>query len=75
RTISGVYQQDRGDERGWQATTVYEGEPRLMDICPYVLEVAFEPTLTRIVAVRLTVDQRDGANWSEVDAVELIGAE
>ncbi|NJK80590.1 MAG: hypothetical protein HC914_12095 [Chloroflexaceae bacterium] len=58
-----------------KATTVYEREPRLLDICPYVLEVAFEPTLTRIVAVRLTVDQRDGANWSEVDAVELIGAE
>jgi hypothetical protein len=25
------------------------------------------------VAVRLTVDQRSGANWAEIDAVQLVG--
>jgi sugar lactone lactonase YvrE len=60
------------DERGG-ASVVYRAEPRLVEPCPLALEVDFAQTLTRIVAVRLTVDQRPGANWSEIDAVELIG--
>jgi hypothetical protein len=60
------------DERG-VASVVYSAEPRLVEPCPLALEVNFAQTLTRIVAVRLTVDQRPGANWSEIDAVELIG--
>jgi hypothetical protein len=38
-----------------------------------VLEVQFQPTLSRIVGVRLTLDQRKEANWIEIDAVELVG--
>lgn len=60
------------DERG-VARVVYSGEPALLAECPFVLRVGFDQTLTRIVAVRLTLDQRSGANWSEVDAVELVG--
>ncbi|NJN15035.1 MAG: hypothetical protein HC822_01345 [Oscillochloris sp.] len=60
------------DERG-SASTVYRATPTLVDTCPFTLDASFDQTLTRIVAVRLTIDQRSGANWSEVDAVELIG--
>lgn len=60
------------DERG-RTTQVYSGEPALSANCPGTLELSFEQTLTRIVAVRITVDQRSGANWSEIDAVELVG--
>ena len=60
------------DERGATAT-VYSATPALTEPCPAVLSVSFEQTLTRIVGVRLTVDQRSGANWAEIDAVELVG--
>jgi DNA-binding beta-propeller fold protein YncE len=60
------------DERG-EASTVYTATPAPGGVCPGALEVGFEQTLTRVVAVRLTVDQRSGANWAEIDAVELIG--
>jgi hypothetical protein len=60
------------DERG-VARVVYSGEPALLSNCPFVLQLTFDQTLTRIVAVRLTIDQRSGANWSEVDTVELVG--
>ncbi|MEI7771702.1 MAG: hypothetical protein WCI67_17050, partial [Chloroflexales bacterium] len=60
------------DERG-EVIPVYTGTPALSDICPLALPISFDQTLSRIVSVRVTVDQRGGANWSEVDAVELIG--
>lgn len=60
------------DERG-EVIPVYTGEPALSGTCPLAQAISFEQTLSRIVKVRLTVDQRGGANWSEVDAVELIG--
>ncbi|MFV9506748.1 MAG: NHL repeat-containing protein [Oscillochloridaceae bacterium umkhey_bin13] len=60
------------DERG-ASLVVYTAVPMLASECPQALEIAFEQTLTRINAVRLTIDQRPGANWSEIDAVELIG--
>lgn len=56
-------------------TTVYTGTAALQPTCPYVLEVKFTPTRFRIVGVKLTVDQRGGANWNEIDAVELVGIE
>jgi len=60
------------DERG-RATEVYSGAPALAAECPGRVELRFAQTLSRAVAVRLTLDQRAGANWSEVDAVELEG--
>jgi hypothetical protein len=60
------------DERG-EVIPVYTGAPALSGECPLALPISFEQTLSRIVKVRITVDQRSGANWSEIDAVELIG--
>lgn len=62
------------DERG-NSESVYTSKPGLVETCPYVLEVPFDLTLARIVAVRITVDQRTGANWSEIDAVQLVGVQ
>lgn len=60
------------DERG-HTTTVYTGTARLQNVCPYVQEIPFPPTISRVVGVKLTIDQRRDANWSEIDAVELLG--
>jgi sugar lactone lactonase YvrE len=60
------------DERG-EVIPVYSGAPALSGACPLSLPISFGQTLSRIVKVRITVDQRGGANWSEVDAVELVG--
>lgn len=60
------------DERG-SYTTVYTGTARLQSVCPQVMKVSFEPLIFRVVGARLTIDQRGDANWSEIDAVELIG--
>lgn len=60
------------DERG-NATSVYTSTGELQEECPNVLEVSFERTARPIVGVRLTIDQRSGANWNEIDAVELVG--
>jgi sugar lactone lactonase YvrE len=56
-------------------TQVYSGTTELQDTCPLVLDVSFEPTLSRVVSATITVDQRNGAQWSEIDAVELLGLE
>ncbi len=60
------------DERG-ELIPVYTAEPALGGTCPLAQAVSFEQTLSRVVKVRITVDQRGGANWSEIDAVELVG--
>ncbi|MFQ3664028.1 MAG: hypothetical protein SNJ69_16770, partial [Chloroflexaceae bacterium] len=60
------------DERG-ETRTVYRATPAPAETCPEVLSVTFAQTLTRIVGARLTVDQRAGATWAEIDAVELLG--
>jgi hypothetical protein len=60
------------DEQG-DYTTVYTSTATLNSECPSVLNVQFQPTLSRIVGVRLTLDQRKEANWIEIDAVELVG--
>jgi streptogramin lyase len=60
------------DESG-TVTRVYDSTAQLQEICPYVQEISFPQTLYRIVGVNLTIDQRSGANWNEIDAVELVG--
>ncbi len=55
------------------AITVYTGTARLESTCPHVTQVTFEAPVFRVVGVKLTIDQRRDANWSEIDAVELIG--
>ena len=68
-----ISQVDLVDARG-EIIPVYTNPPALSRTCPLVLPINFTQTLSRIVSVRITVDQRSGANWSEIDAVELIGA-
>lgn len=60
------------DERD-NYTTVYRTSANLQEECPYVLNVRFTRTSARIVGVKLTIDQRSGADWNEIDAVELVG--
>ncbi|MEI7645798.1 MAG: NHL repeat-containing protein [Chloroflexales bacterium] len=60
------------DARG-EIVPVYTSAPALGGTCPLALPISFAQTLSRVAKVRITVDQRGGANWSEVDAVELIG--
>jgi hypothetical protein len=60
------------DERG-SVSAVYSAEPIRGGECPALLEIAFDQTLTRIVAVRITLDGRGGTEWAEIDAVELVG--
>ncbi|MBX0329729.1 NHL repeat-containing protein [Oscillochloris sp. ZM17-4] len=60
------------DERG-EVLPVYAAEPALSDTCPLAQAISFAQTLSRVVKVRVTVDQRGGAGWSEIDAVELVG--
>jgi streptogramin lyase len=62
------------DEQG-AAIIVYTASPALSATCPLVLSATFDQTTNPIVAVRLTIDQRSGANWNEIDAVELVGVE
>jgi sugar lactone lactonase YvrE len=63
---------DVTDEQG-DTTRVYSGTAELVDVCPFVLTTNFGPTLSRVVSVTLTIDQTQGATWSEIDAVELVG--
>lgn len=62
------------DEEG-DTISVYEGEAELLNTCPFVLTVDFRPTLKRIVALELIVDQSGTGAWNEIDAVELVGFE
>jgi hypothetical protein len=62
------------DEQG-DYTTVYSGTAKLHNVCPYMMQVSFTPTLFRVNGVKLTIDQRKDANWSEIDAVELVGVQ
>lgn len=55
------------------AVTVYTGTAKLESTCPHVTQVTFEAPVFRVVGVKLTIDQRRDANWSEIDAVELVG--
>lgn len=59
------------DEEG-EYITVYEGEAELLDECPRVLTVEFDPTSVQVDALRITLDQ-SSEQWNEIDAVQLIG--
>jgi hypothetical protein len=52
--------------------TVYTSEPRELPSCPNVLAVPVEANY-QALAVRLTVDQTTRNDWTEIDAVELVG--
>ena len=60
------------DERGLYHT-VWEGIPGVVEQCPRVFSVTVSGVDVRVNAVRISLDQRDGGNWNEIDAVELVG--
>jgi len=53
--------------------TVWEGTPGAVEQCPRVLSIPVSGVNVRVSAVRISLDQSDGGNWNEIDAVELIG--
>jgi hypothetical protein len=60
------------DERGLYHT-IWEGMPGAVEQCPRVLNIPVSGVEVRVNAVRISLDQRDGGNWNEIDAVELVG--
>lgn len=62
------------DETG-QYHTVWEGQPVLVDECPRVFSILVTGIDVPVVGVRIYLDQREGGNRNEIDAVELIGVE
>ena len=55
--------------------TVWEGEPTPTDECPRLFSFLTTEINFAVVGVRIHVDQREGGNWNEIDAVELVGLE
>jgi len=56
-----------------QYHTVWEAEPTALDECPRVLSFLTTDVDVRVDAVRIHLDQRQGAQWNQIDAVELVG--
>jgi hypothetical protein len=53
--------------------TVWEGKPGPLEQCPRVLSIPVSEVEPRVVAVRISLDQRPGGDWDEIDAVQLVG--
>ena len=53
--------------------TVYTAQPVGLQACPRVLTIAITGITERVVAVRVSVDQRVIQYWEEIDAVRLSG--
>jgi hypothetical protein len=60
------------DERGMYHT-VWEGTPGMVEQCPRVLTIPVTGVNVRVNVVRINLDQREGGDWNEIDAVELAG--
>jgi hypothetical protein len=60
------------DEMG-RYQTVWQGTPGAVEKCPRVLTVPVSGVTIRVNTVRINLDQRDGGDWNEIDAVELVG--
>jgi hypothetical protein len=60
-------------DEGGMYHTVWQGTPGALDQCPRILSVPVTGIESRVVAVRINLDQRAGGDWDEIDAVELIG--
>jgi len=60
------------DETGTYSA-VWEGAPGATAQCPRVLSIPVSGIDRRVVAVRIHLDQRNGAAWNEIDAVQLVG--
>jgi hypothetical protein len=60
------------DEMG-RYHTVWEGTPGAVDKCPRVLTIPVSGVDVRVNTVRINLDQTNGGDWDEIDAVELVG--
>jgi hypothetical protein len=60
------------DEAG-NSITVYETDPTTVSECPYMLEIDVKDVNTLVRSVRVTIDQSFHNDWTEIDAVQLIG--
>jgi hypothetical protein len=58
-----------------QYHTVWEGEPTPAGACPRLFSFLVTEVDVPVVGVRIHLDQRDGGNWNQIDAVELVGLE
>ena len=56
-----------------QYHTVWEREPAPADACPRVFSFLVTELDVPVVGVRIHLDQRNGGNWNQIDAVELVG--
>jgi hypothetical protein len=62
------------DEAG-EYHTVWEGAPTAVGQCPRVFSFLVTEVDVPVVGVRIHLDQRDGGDWNQIDAVELVGLE
>jgi hypothetical protein len=62
------------DEAG-QYHPVWEGEPTPTGACPRLFSFLVTKVDVPVVGVRIHLDQRNGGNWNQIDAVELVGLE
>ncbi len=53
--------------------SVYTASPQTTTACPYQLTVTISKTSYLVKAVRVTIDQTTLNDWSEIDAVQLVG--
>jgi hypothetical protein len=53
--------------------TVWQGTPGAVEQCPRVFTVSVSGVSARVNTVRISLDQRNGGDWDEIDAVELVG--
>jgi hypothetical protein len=60
------------DEDGFYHT-IWTGTPGAVEDCPRLFVINVADVDFYIVGVRVNLDQSDGGNWNEIDAVELIG--
>jgi hypothetical protein len=56
-----------------QAHTVWEGEPAPADECPRAFSFLVSEIDVPVERGRIHVDQREGGDWTQIDAVELVG--
>lgn len=53
--------------------TIWEGPPHEQDECPHLFVVPVPEQAIPVAGVRITIDQSKFGDWSEIDAVQLIG--
>lgn len=53
--------------------TIWEGQPRAVEECPRVFSIPVSDVETPITGLRITLDQSVIGDWSEIDAVQLLG--